>query len=366
MKYFFSFFIFLFFNISLFAYSRTYTYYTGTIGKFPIEMTLWTSDSINDMGGFYHYLNQRGMLELSGTYDAKGNFSMEERLNSGGTVTGIFSGKYVKNISLDGTWKNKEETKSFPFHLLKATKGGVEITEGRAYTDTAFTISTGDTVVTEMCDLHYLKIDYANATVSRKINNSIFMNNYPEQLENYSEMKWHFPQYNELARDFTIHSWKEICKFAINDEDTMSARSNQNSWQWESASKLIWNGSGVLCIGFFRENYMGGERPFYENHFCCYNLATGDSIKLKQIFLPGYKKDLLKAIAKNIDNDGPGEIDNEPIPLTDNFSITPLGIEFWYNYELGSYSTGICHSLVLWSELNQWIDPKGPMSWVKK
>lgn len=92
--------------------------YSGKIaGKYTIKMDLWKSGG--ELKGSYKYTGKGGSLELKGTVEPSGEFTMNESV--GDKTTGIFSGT-LSGDNMSGEWSNPDGTKKLNFETYKTAE----------------------------------------------------------------------------------------------------------------------------------------------------------------------------------------------------------------------------------------------------
>lgn len=140
-------------------------------------------------------------------------------------------------------------------------------------------------------------------------------------------------------------------------------------WYLDASYGNINELSQVVSFNLGYNMYTGGAHPVYYSYNYNYDYNTGEPITLKQIFIPGFEKELNRLIEEafrkeyNLKSDEPlteaGTFE-EHIEFNDNFLLTPSGIWFHYNiYEIRPYVYGATDLLVPYSDLIDLIDENG-------
>ncbi len=88
--------------------------FTGTVDKYPVEMTI--NDESSDITGTYRYKSKSASLNLKGTKDGD-KLTMNE-YDEKGNKSGSFVGKWV-NGTYEGQWTNATETRLMNFKLVE-------------------------------------------------------------------------------------------------------------------------------------------------------------------------------------------------------------------------------------------------------
>lgn len=97
--------------------------YQGTIDEqYAIELELIRFK--DQIGGSYKYQGKNNSLILKGQMEDTGEMVMNE-YNDHGEITGSFEGK-MQGEQINGTWFNKNKTKSMPFSLTRKSIGSLQ------------------------------------------------------------------------------------------------------------------------------------------------------------------------------------------------------------------------------------------------
>ena len=100
------------------ASALTHLLFSGTIdGRLAIRMQLEIAGS--QATGSYYYEKHKVPIALTGTLDGHRQLRLEER-SADGKVTGTFSGHFVGDNRVQGTWVAGDGSKAFPFVLDRA------------------------------------------------------------------------------------------------------------------------------------------------------------------------------------------------------------------------------------------------------
>ncbi len=344
-------------------------YYAGTIGKMNVEMTLWTNDTSNTLTGFYHYVNRRGHFGVYGQRTENGNFFLEEFAIAPERfppdTTGTFFGKLAAT-SLEGTWTSAGGKRKLPFRLWRACgMNGVDLLVKEVVHDSALINMHGDTVGGVRCVLETMRVACTDPSIAQKINSSVFHN---LSMSGYAEDSTRVYRSPADMDRLACHCVTYSCGLLTGYEaiDSMY-RSRDQFWTFDAACNVTWNGNGVLSVSFrYTQNSGGEDASGAVNR--SYDLATGDSLTLEDIFIPGYRLALSKAAYRHYSNELAAEDDSDTSmipPGFSNFYVTPYGIELYYGYTFHNTNPGPADASIPWNEIAIWVDPKGPMGWVK-
>jgi hypothetical protein len=166
-----------------------------------------------------------------------------------------------------------------------------------------------------------------------------------------------------------------VSTYSIPSSSTWSPNNSDPNSQSTPAelesSQAIWNsGKPVISILFTINEYYGGVHPDQRHAAINYNLETGESIALDDLFLPSV--DYLSVIARFATTELyrrpeliPQEIDRGAAPSGDNYkiwNITPLGLLITFEeYQVGPYAAGPQQVLIPYNALVDILRPDGPL-----
>jgi len=88
--------------------------FKGSIGNYKIQMELYREG--NNLKGTYFYEKIGNPLYLKGRIDDTGNFKIEE-FDEKGKHTGTFIGKFIKEDTLSGVWRDPDGKRELPFFI---------------------------------------------------------------------------------------------------------------------------------------------------------------------------------------------------------------------------------------------------------
>lgn len=130
------------------------------------------------------------------------------------------------------------------------------------------------------------------------------------------------------------------------------------------------NNPEILVYQIDISSYTGGAHGIYNTYFLNFNIQTGRIIRLNDLFIPHYQKELnellVSRLMKNIGVSGRTELeekaylqDTEMYP-TENFRMMRDSIVFFYNvYEIAPYSSGITEITLSYKELKDILKKDG-------
>jgi hypothetical protein len=145
------------------------------------------------------------------------------------------------------------------------------------------------------------------------------------------------------------------------------------NWYDEKKVSVLTDTLGILCLVFFHDFYTGGAHPNSSLEYVNFDISTGDTLTLGDIFISGYESDLNKITEKEflkVKNLSPEEdlekagywFENNQFKVNDNFAITDQGLRFYFNsYEIAPYSMGPTRLDIPYEALHRIIDDNGPL-----
>lgn len=133
------------------------------------------------------------------------------------------------------------------------------------------------------------------------------------------------------------------------------------SWTYSSDCSVIVNGPRIIVTEMKFNQYEGGAHGIYANIYTNYDVKSGRDLGLADVFSDtlALARTLTECFIaqKELDASIPlleqgYFIDNNQLPVTANFALTPEGVVFYYNvYEIAPYSYGPSQVTVPYSEL---------------
>lgn len=133
-------------------------------------------------------------------------------------------------------------------------------------------------------------------------------------------------------------------------------------WYYNAECFVVVNGPKLIVTGLKFSQFEGGAHGLYGMSYSNYDMATGRMLTLDDVFSDTLALDKKmtelfigqKELDANIPLSEQGYfIDNNLLPLTQNFALTPEGVVFYYNvYEIAPYSDGPSCVKVPYEELS--------------
>jgi hypothetical protein len=348
------FFVFICTAFSLAAQTGSIIFLRGTVGKYKAQMTLRMYNSGKEISGFYQYEGKQAWLRLSGT-SADGinlvlrEFPQDDSNTDSPASTGIFTGQLSKENVFTGKWTSANEQPALDFKLhAECGTEGVCFGVKEIKIDTTMNpegLQEGRNSVT--AHVSWMESNSGNKKLDFLLDTFIFGQFYYRgELQGQKPV---FQDYNAIADSFVV-----------------SYIGSESRMELSEGCDVIWNGHGVLCLesGFWE--YTGGAHGYGAVQYSCFDLHTGKQLTTGDIFKKGYEEPLRLKAVEHLDRD-PSYMSRDSLQLNGNFYVTPAGIVFFYNmYEITAYVVGTPVAFIPWNEIDQWIDPQGPMAWVKK
>ncbi|MGZ3778534.1 MAG: DUF3298 domain-containing protein [Mucilaginibacter sp.] len=150
-------------------------------------------------------------------------------------------------------------------------------------------------------------------------------------------------------------------------DDTVHKNNPEMLYVLESTAAVVRQDSSLITVQIDRYAYAGGAHGGTYTGFLDWDTKANKKIALKDIFVPGYNAKLT-AIAEKVFRADEKLSDtsslrnyffkDEQFSLTDNFLITPVGIQFLYNeYEIKSYAEGQTTLLIPYTQIKSLLRP---------
>lgn len=174
-----------------------------------------------------------------------------------------------------------------------------------------------------------------------------FGNDYASDLNRFVDSKlW-------AQNRTTQRSWPAQIQFFIEQYKQLKIElgSYGNPWTHMETISIRRMDKKVLTLEREYAEYSGGAHGRHEIHYYNFNLATGDTLLLENLIVPGgleavnalinfyfREQNRLTEEESLVEKAG---LSVESIPLTENFALDKKGIRFYYNpYEIAAYSAG--------------------------
>lgn len=310
-------------------------YYSGTIDESRVQMTLQRNGG--ELKGTYFYVKFGKNLNLSGSIDGEGNFTLTEK-NSLGVKTGEFSGKLSieeesGDATLNGEWKNPAGTKTLSFYLNEQK---IYFTNGARLTPKSFEEKNKPKIFEISAE--YPEVSGISPLVAAK--------------------------FNQIAKVLVMN---EVAKFkkdllAQTAEDLKFMKDLGGTNTVEIGYSITHADDKIVSVLFGNSYYTGGAHPNGYSFTLNFDLKTGRELKLAELFKPN--SDYLKVISdysiKNLKENFAEDADDEWIRTgagadEKNFrswNITKKGLEINFDsYQVAPYVAGPQEVVIPFEEL---------------
>jgi hypothetical protein len=310
-----------------------------------ITLDLYTTqDSLCE--GTYYYDKIRKPIYLSGTINNQGIVQLTERTDN--KITGMFSGQFIDQTSITGTWMTPDSSTQFKFSIKENYPPG----------SARFKIShiheeVGDCEVENCFAIDIIfpaMVDYQNAHIQRMINHGINADHDKQQDIVQEEIEF----FNEESGMY------EDIDYPMN-------------WYEYYEEKIMLNSDYILAFERFASNYTGGAHGSHIYDLINFDLQTGDTIFLDDIFVDNYETQL-NMIAEQIfrhDNEIRADKDlseagywgfDDGFRVNNNFLLKMDGLSFVFNeYEIAPYAAGAIEVFIPFREVEHLIRPDSPL-----
>lgn len=205
----------------------------------------------------------------------------------------------------------------------------------------------------------YIKIEYVLMTegkakdiINPQINNILLTTMYP-------------------LGDSTYSSLDAMMQGFIKDYEETKKEFPDIPGNWYLGARMT-DTAGTEKILSFKQTFdmfTGGAHGSYFTGFYNFNAETGDSIRLKDIFKPGYEKELQTLVVNKFRKDQKipegqslteAGLFSDTLSYNENFLITKEGLLFFYNiYEIWSYAQGTAEVFIPYADLKAILKENG-------
>lgn len=156
-----------------------------------------------------------------------------------------------------------------------------------------------------------------------------------------------------------VQDFSSVYESAGNEDDYIAT----SDWNVEEMMSMNYVTRDLITVSLGASEYTGGAHGFYGAFYSLYDLRSGKSLGLDDIFTGSYKDALLKRLTESrkayYQSMEEEYIEDSEFFISDNFYITPQSIIFAYNpYEAGPFSMGIIELEIPVSDLKDLINPE--------
>ncbi|MDR3628371.1 MAG: RsiV family protein [Ignavibacteriaceae bacterium] len=310
----------------------TGSYYYVANGK-PIIFNF--KSRITNNGRFY-------LAEYSGQYDIE---NIPE-------ISGEFSGEFINDHSIVGTWKSPQSAIKYHFELVESYPAGSVRLNLKNYAKNYYYKNRKAAAINFIFTQLY---DYLDKKTEDSINYGIaysFIKNCSFQDSSKSLTSF------ESVMDNFVKQYK-------GDEiDTTSLSDYFRKWENYYSNIVLFNSNNILAIENIDYFDCGGAHSSANYIYQNFNVLTGRTITLSELLKPNFKE-LLDRIGwyrfyETYNNQDPPAYKIDEFHLNDNFSISKLGLTFKFEeYEISSYSFGAPEVFIPYSDMKDLIKPDG-------
>lgn len=324
--------------------------FRGAVGDYKIEMRLVRAG--DRLSGTYVYEKVGTSINLDGTIDAKGKFTIQESDGSG-KQTGVFKGTWDETeavATLDGNWTRAGGGKELSFYL----------------TEQHVNLSGGLKMAARAIKEEDKKIKYTLAA------------EYP-QIEGSTAMG--VEKFNKAASDFVngeVDEWKKTAGVDPDEEESPEDTTIGDDLNIHYDVRLANN--DLASVEFMVSTYEhGAAHPLSYSKVINFDLKQGRLLELADLFQPDAKyletisSYSINELKRRIKEAGPDEslLDDESIgegasAKDDNYrswNITPKGLLITFDaYQVGPYAAGPQWVVVPYAALKEIIRTDGPLA----
>jgi hypothetical protein len=332
-------------NISL--PSTFYRKFIGTFGSKEIVLDLTKNDSI--LTGEYYDKSGSVPKYLRGIIGADFKFNLSETDNNYEEVA-RFSGSFISNSTISGTWTDKLGKQSISFNLAEKTDSVVQITFEKRQSKNCKYAENNKKKLTEdamswdtLCttiDIDLLTVKLPSSEASKKVNDTIM-----KSICNAGIFGDHYATIEELLN--SVNSIEDGTGFELS-----------------IFVYLVTDDNNILSINIGESFYgFGAAHPQNAGNSYNFDIRTGDIITLDDILVQNYAETLNK-IGERIFSETYGsegwQCEQESFELTRDVAITPGGLLFSYDqFEIGPYAAGAPEVFIPYKDINSLIKPNG-------
>ncbi|HKQ57514.1 MAG TPA: RsiV family protein [Candidatus Eisenbacteria bacterium] len=144
-------------------------------------------------------------------------------------------------------------------------------------------------------------------------------------------------------------------------------------WTFERRIEPLGDTLGVAGIAVTEQSYLGGAHPNSTTLFTNFDLATGRSVRLEDLFRAGARDSLdalgerafrrVRKLPEAADLAAAGfQFEGGRFRLNDNVAVTPTGLLCFFNdYEVGPHTLGATQFSLPWADVMPFARPDGPL-----
>ena len=369
MKYQLIFALFLFTGTALhaqYAHSYQYTRLEGTIGSAPVIFHLHKLDRetapdpdptpITLYFGTYYYRKYMEPIRIEGSIDSTGRLQLYEVKNQGP------GGKLLLNEDYSGTWIDGGGRKSLKVRLEeKYPQGSVKFKSGALSETLYWQVDNPSTPYANVSSFYLEPGEYRSPDKLNELKNTFLEVAAPGYTEHDDCCNSMEEVFNQLKLD-GFDSFQTHLESAGKIDTTLPPQAY--SLVSETQTRVLYNDSHILCMGFYEYYFSGGAHGNYQTKTVSFDLINNRILKLEDIFVGEYERPLMDIMEKMARERAELEPDESleayyftpDIPVTENFYLCPKGIVFSYPpYEIAPYAAGQIEFYVPFEMVRKWL-----------
>ena len=317
--------------------------FVGKIGdKYAIHMELTRADET--LSGSYYYDTVGDDIDLSGTIQSTGQFSLTETDREGKT-TATFNGKITTTAAdggtamvITGTWR----------------KTGAAAPLSLSLTEVRYDLGLGTKLQ------------------AKKINQDVKKPKYSIDVEYPQVVGIPTPGQDKFNKFVSALITKRINAFKkeVADDTDLPADSMGSSFDVNYSIEMA--SVNLITVEFLMGTYSAGAaHPNYFYITVNFDTEKGKEIKLNELFkvnakyLPAISRYCIGQLKKKLGDDNIETINVGAAPSAENFAswcITDTGLMIFFSpYQVASYAEGGQQVLIPFSKIAELLDPFGPL-----
>lgn len=161
--------------------------------------------------------------------------------------------------------------------------------------------------------------------------------------------------YNKFDQDYHQSASQVLEAFKDSEDSSFMASLN---WEMDLRANFMIPARGYQSLYFERYTFLGGAHGQGQKGALCYKLASGERVKLDNLFTEGSREILSErlsdALVRQAEQEGfLDALFTRQAPVSESFYICEDGICFIYGqYQLGPYYLGCLEIMLSWDEVS--------------
>lgn len=337
-----------------------YTQIKGLLAGQPVTMNLIRTTA-TDFTGWYSYDMVGEPIQFWGQTDSTGHVVLtEERVD--GSQNPYFKGNLGDNGVYEGKWYDEEKGISMDFKLEPNTDPKLIHFDVIYRTDSAKLIPArpnspvGNVVTTVLWPR-----GGTDEAVLQKLRSAITRLDTEKDFPDGEA----FAKY--LTEQFKTGYTAGMDKKELDDILGSEGAAMAFNYVEDTRMSIPWNQWPLLVVEKFLYSYTGGAHGNHASGFIVFDLEKGKVLKPEDVFLPGYKPIVGKALEKAFRKKyGIGENESlkdnllfeEHVEPNGNFYLTDKGVVFSYSpYEVAPFAAGQISAFIPFEEIRSVMQP---------